>query len=144
VSGVRDRVLAVARVVFGAMWLVAAVAKIAKPTAAFQLVSRVAPPGVSPKLLLAAAIAAETYLGASMCLRAVRGFGWSLAGIAVASGALLAVRWQMGNSFPCGCFGMLLGTTVDEALLRNAAVAAVHVALLVWGRRAAIMDARAT
>jgi hypothetical protein len=129
------RVAAVAGVAFGAFWLAAAAAKLARPAAAYELAARAVPPGVSGKALVAAVVGLEAALGAAMCLRAVRGLGPSLAALAALSAALLAVRVGSGPAFPCGCFGNLLGRTVDEALLRNAALAAVHVALLVGARR---------
>jgi len=134
VSAVRARVLAVSGFAFGAMWLFAAVAKTVKPQAAFELASRAAPPGISPKIFLAGAIAAETFLGAAMCTRAVKSLRWSLGGIAVATAALLSMRLQVGPKFRCGCFGTSLGTTVDDALLRNAVIIAIHVGLMLWAR----------
>jgi hypothetical protein len=134
VSAARERVLAVGGVAFGAMWLFAAVAKTMRPVAAFELVSRATPPGVSPKLVVAGAVAAEAFLGAAMCMRAVKSLRWSLAGLAVATAALLSMRIQVGPKFHCGCFGTTLGATVDEALLRNAVLVVIHVGLIVWAR----------
>lgn len=126
----RDRALAFSCIVFGAMWLVAAGAKIAKASATFELLSRAVPPGLPPKPVIAVVIAAEAFLGTAMCLRAVRGLGWSLAGLALTSVALAYMRSQTGELFRCGCFGELLGTTIAGALLRNAVIAAIHVALI--------------
>jgi len=117
------------------MWLFAAGAKIASPLAAYELVAHVAPPGATTKALLAAAIACEAALGMAMALRVVRGFGLSLAALAVATAVLLAVRANADELVPCGCFGDALGATVAESLVRNAVLAAVHVALIVWRRR---------
>ena len=134
-SALRERVSAVASVAFGAMWLVAAGAKLAFPLVPYELVTHVAPPGVPSKVLLAVAVGAEVALGAAMVLRAVSGLALSLAGLLVASGVLVAVRSTAGELVPCGCFGDLLGTTLDGALVRNAVLAAVLVALIVWNRR---------
>ena len=134
-SSPRDVVTAVASAVFGAMWLVAAAAKIASPLVPYELVTHVAPPGAASKALLAAAVGAEVALGAAMVLRAVNGFALSLAGLLVASLILLAVRATAGELVPCGCFGDLLGTTLDGALIRNAVLAAALVALILWNRR---------
>ena len=136
-SSLRGRVLAVSGFLVGAMWLVAAVAKMATPFGAYQLTARAAPPGTPPKVLLAVAVAAETFLGVAMCLRPGRGFGWSLAGLVAVGAAVLIVRWQVGGFAPCGCFGALFGSTLDDALLRLAALGVLHVALLVASRRGA-------
>jgi hypothetical protein len=134
VSVARTRVLAAAGVAFGAMWLFAAGAKIASPLASYELVARAVPPGLAPKPLLAAAIAVEACLGAAMVLRAVRGLAWSLAGLAAASATAAVVWADAGNQVQCGCFGAFFGATLDAALARNAVLAAVHVALMLWCR----------
>jgi hypothetical protein len=54
-----------------------------------------------------------------------------------ASAVLLVVRSSAGELVPCGCFGDFLGTTLDGALVRNAVLAAVLVALILWSRRKA-------
>lgn len=132
---VRDRVLAIATVAFGAMWLAAAASKVASPLVAYEIVCHVVAPGATAKAFLAAAAALEVALGAAMVLRAVKGFALSLAGLAAASAVLLVVRSSAGELVPCGCFGDLLGTTLDGALIRNAVLAAALVALILWSRR---------
>jgi hypothetical protein len=134
-SAARDRTFVVASLLFGAMWLVAALGKIASPLAPYELVARVAPPGAGSKALLALAVAGEATLGAAMTLRVVRGFGLSLAALAVASGVLLAVLSTDGELVPCACFGDAFGATVRESLVRNAVLGAALVALILWGRR---------
>ena len=134
-SKLRGRVIAISGVLIGAMWLVAAAAKIATPFGAYQLTARAAPPGTPPKVLLAAVVAAETLLGASMCLRAVRGFGWSLTGLVAVTAVVLIVRSQVGGLAPCGCFGALFGATLDGALGRLAVLFVLHVSLIVASRR---------
>ncbi len=136
-SGPRDRALALASLAFGAMWLFAAGAKIAAPLEAYEFAARVVDPGASAKLALAATVGAEAALGAAMALRVVRGFGLSLVAILAAEAALVHVRAQDGALVPCGCFGEALGATVDQALLRNAVLAAALVGLIVWERRSA-------
>lgn len=132
-SALRDRVLLVAGIAFGAMWLLAAGSKLQAPLAAFELTTR-AVPYAAARLTLAAVIGAEVLVGTAMVLRALRGLWMSLAGLAVASAALLYVRSTAGELVPCGCFGKMFGTTIDDALRNNAVLAAVHVALIVWSR----------
>lgn len=138
-SAARDRVLAVSGVVFGLMWLVAAGAKVLAPIAAYQFATHAVPPGVPAKPALAVVVGAEALLGAAMCLRAVRGLGWSLAGLAAMSVTILVLRaGDPVELLQCGCFGSLFGTqTLEGALVRNAALIAVHVALMLWARRPA-------
>jgi len=137
VSALRDRVLAAASVAFGLMWLVAAAAKLASPLVPYEMVTHAVDPGSPSKALLAAAVACEVALGAAMVLRAVQGFALSLAGLVAASLVLLAVRASAAELVPCGCFGDVLGTTLDGALIRNAVLAAVLVALILWNRKRA-------
>lgn len=138
-SAARDRVLAVSGVVVGLMWLVAAVAKVLSPFAAYQFATHAVPPGVPAKPVLAAIVAGEALLGAAMCLRAVRGLGWSLAGLVAMSVVILVLRaGDPVELIQCGCFGSLFGTqTLEGALVRNTALIAVHVALMLWGKRLA-------
>jgi hypothetical protein len=118
------------------MWLFAAATKLAAPLAPYELLAHVVPPGAPSRMALAAAVGAETILGAAMILRVVRGFAASLAALAVATAVLVAVRTSAPDLVPCGCFGDVLGTTLDGALWRNAVLAAVHVALILWRRAA--------
>lgn len=134
-SVARERVLAVASAAFGLMWLAAAAAKVSSPLVAYEIVCHVVAPGAPAKTLLAVAAGLEVALGVAMLLRAVQGFALSLAGLAAASAVLLAVRSSAGELVPCGCFGDFLGTTLDGALIRNALLAAVLVALILWSRR---------
>lgn len=131
----RERILVGASFAFGAMWLAAAAAKVSSPLVAYEIVCHVAEPGAPAKAFLATAVGLETALGAAMLLRAVRGYALSLAGLAAASAVLLVVRGTAGELVPCGCFGDLLGTTLDGALWRNAVLAAVLAALILWSRR---------
>jgi hypothetical protein len=133
-SRVSDVVTSVAQAAFGAMWLFAAGAKLASPLAVYELTAHVAPPGAASKALVAAAIAGETLLGAAMVLRVVRGFGLSIAGLAALTGVLLAVRAAAGELVPCGCLGDALAPTLDGAILRNAVLASILAALMVWRR----------
>jgi hypothetical protein len=133
-SAARDLVLAVASVAFGLMWLVAAAAKLASPLVPYEMVAHAVDPGTPTRAVLAAAVAAEVALGTAMVLRAVQGFALSLAGLAAASFVLFAVRRSAEELVPCGCFGDVLGTTLDGALIRNAVLAAVLVALILWSR----------
>lgn len=138
-SAARGRVLAVAGIAFGAMWLLAAGAKVASPSLAYEFASRAVPEGVPTKPALAAVVAGEALLGAAMCLRAVRGLAASLAAL-VAMSALLLHLLSAGPAelIQCGCFGPLFGSpTLHGALVRNAVLIAVHAALLVWARRGA-------
>ncbi len=143
-SRARDGVFAAASVVFGATWLFAASMKLYAPTTAYEFAARVVPPGVVTKAVFVAVVAGETWLGASMALRAldaVRGFALSLAGLAVACGALLLVRShaKVGEIIQCGCYGDALRGSLDDELVRNAVMAGVLVILLTWnviGRRA--------
>jgi hypothetical protein len=137
VSAVRDRVLTAASVAFGLMWLVAAAAKIAAPLVAYEMVAHAVEPGAPSKALLAAAVCGEVALGAAMVLRALQGFALSLVGLVAASAVLLAVRASAVEFVPCGCFGDVLGTSLDGALVRNAVLAAVLVALILWNRKRA-------
>jgi uncharacterized membrane protein len=138
VSRARDVAFTVASVLFGAMWLFAAAAKIAAPLTAYEFVARVVPPGLPAKTALVVAIAAETLLGAAMALRAVgaaRGFSLSLLGLAVACVALVRVQMhaKVGEIVQCGCYGdAFAGTLVDE-LVRNGVMAGVLGVLLAWG-----------
>ena len=134
-SGVRDRALAFASVAFGVMWLVAAAAKIAAPLVPYEMITHAVDPGSPSRALLAAAVACEVALGAAMVLRAVQGFALTLAGLVAASLVLLAVRASAAELVPCGCFGDVLGTTLDGALIRNAVLAAVLIALILWSRK---------
>lgn len=133
----KDRVLAVASVLFGAMWLVAAAAKLASPLEPYEMLAHAVPPGTASRAALAVAVCAEVALGAAMVLRAVQGFALTLAGLGAASLVLLEVRRSASELIPCGCFGDLLGTSLDGALVRNAVLAAVLVALILWSRRKA-------
>jgi hypothetical protein len=133
----RTRILAVALFVFGAMWLVAAATKIASPLPAYELTAQAVPPGLHPKVVLAALVAAEVCLGAAMCLRALKGLGWSLVALALASAVLVVLKQRAEEQLiPCGCFGKLFNTSLEGALVRNAIVGAVHVALILWNRLA--------
>lgn len=138
-SAARDRVLAASGVLFGAMWLVAAGAKIASPLAAWQFAVHAVPPGLPSKPVLAAVVGGEVLLGAAMCLRALRGLSWSLAGLLAMSATLLAIQaFDPSELLQCGCFGKLFGTpTIGGALVRNATLIAAHLALIVWARRRA-------
>jgi len=137
VNALRDRVLTVASVLFGVMWLVAAAAKLASPLVPYEMVAHAVQPGTPSRAVLAAAVACEVALGVGMVLRAVQGFALSLAGLVLASLVLLAVRSSAAELVPCGCFGDLLGTTLDGSLVRNAILAAVLVALILWSRKRA-------
>jgi HAMP domain-containing protein len=135
VSALRDRVAAVASVAFGLMWLVAAAAKLASPLVPYEMVAHAVDPGTPTKALLAGAVACEVALGVAMVLRAIQGFALSLAGLVAASLVLLAVRSSAAELVPCGCFGDMLGTTLDQSLVRNAILAAILVALILWNRK---------
>lgn len=134
-TALRDRVLAAASVAFGAMWLVAAAAKISSPLVPYEMVAHAVDPGTPSRTFLAVAVCGEVALGTAMILRAIQGFALSLAGLVAASLVLLAVRKSAEELVPCGCFGDLLGTTLDGALVRNAVLAAVLVALILWSRK---------
>jgi hypothetical protein len=131
------RVLAVAGVLFGAMWLLAAGAKAMSPWLAYEFAARAVPEGVPTKPSLALVVAGEAFLGAAMCLRAVRSLAWSLAGL-LAMTAMLVALTSAGPAelIQCGCFGPLFGTpTLAGAIVRNAVLIAAHVALMLWARR---------
>jgi hypothetical protein len=130
----REKVLPAASVLFGAMWLAAAGAKVSSPLVAYELVAHVVPVGPGARAALAAAVLAEVVVGVSMVTLAVRGFWASLVGLVVASGFLLVVRASASELVPCGCFGDLLGTTLDGALVRNAVLGAAHFGLILWSR----------
>jgi hypothetical protein len=131
----KDRIVAGSAVLVGAMWLTAAALKIAHPLGALELSAHFAPAAMPPKAAVAAVVALETTLGAAMCLRAIRGFWPSLAALLLLSGALLLAMSNVQSSLvPCGCFGDLLGTTIEGALVRNGVLVALHVALILWGR----------
>jgi methylamine utilization protein MauE len=131
----KDRIVAGAAVLLGAMWLFAASLKIARPVGALELTAHLVPASVPSKAAVAAAVGAETILGAAMCLRAIRGFVPSLALLLVFSGFLLVARSQVeGTLVPCGCFGDLFGASIDEALVRNGVLVALHLGLILWGR----------
>jgi hypothetical protein len=134
VSRGKEVTLTVCGVVFGAMWLLAAAGKIASPLSAYELTVYALPAGTTAKAALTLAVALEVFLGAAMCLRVVRSFVWSLAGLLVAIGLLLLVRSRAEELVPCGCFGDFLGTTVDGALVRDGVLVAIHAALILWSR----------
>lgn len=125
-----------ATVAFGVLWLVAAGAKLANPLTAFEMVVHVVPAPGAAKAALALAIGAETALGAAMVLCAIEGFVASIAGLAATTAVLVVVRLAAGRLTPCGCFGDLLGTTVDGAIVRNAVLIAI-LAALAWSARRA-------
>lgn len=127
---ISDRVRTAAATCIGAIWIVAAVAKLLRPEAAWEFAARTAPAGVPPRVILATVVGCEAALGVAMVVRAVRS-GWpSLAGVVAFTAALLAARARVGPDLPCGCFGALLGATVGDALVRNATFALLHVPLL--------------
>jgi hypothetical protein len=137
VSRARDVSFAAASVVFGAMWLFAAGAKVAAPLPAYEFLSRALPPGPVAKSVFVAAVAAESLLGALMLLRAIapmRGFALTLAGLAAASGMLLFVRSKADGLLQCGCYGHVFFSSIDGELVLDASMAAILIALLVWGR----------
>jgi hypothetical protein len=135
VSTWRARVVTVAGIAFGAMWLTAAALKIARPIGAIEMTAHVVPAGVSSKLAVALVVAAETTLGAAMCLRAFRTLLPSLAALLAFSGALLVAWNELGDELvKCGCFGDLLGTTITGALVRNGVLAALHLAVILCCR----------
>jgi hypothetical protein len=135
-SRARDRTFAVASVLFGANWLFAAVAKVWTPLPAYEFTARAVPPGIVAKSLFVAAVAAEALLGSLMLLRAIspmRGFAVSLAGLAAAAAMLLHVRSKAGGLLQCGCYGHVFFSSIDGELALDAVMAAILVALLVWG-----------
>lgn len=132
----KDRIVTGGAVLIGAMWLFAASLKIARPIGAIEMTAHLVPATLPSKAAVAAAVAVETTLGAAMCLRAIRGFLPSLALLLAFSGFLLVARAEEEDTLiPCGCFGDLFGLTIDGALVRNGVLVAVHVALILWGRR---------
>jgi hypothetical protein len=133
-SLVRERATAVATFLLGATWLFAALSKLSGPLEAYEFAARVVPAGVTAKGAVAATVGAEAALGAAMMLRACVGLWPSLVGLALATAALLMVRAAEGGMVPCGCMGESLGATIDQALVRNAVLAAPIVALIVWRR----------
>lgn len=137
-SRVRDAVFVVASVLFGAMWLFAAGAKAWAPLPAYEFIGYAVPLGVTAKLTVVGAVAAEALLGASMILRATRGFGWSLAMLAGTVGVLFWVRTAAGGEAPCGCYSNAFETRIDDELVRDGMIAAVHAALIVWQRLARV------
>lgn len=135
-SRVRNAVFVGASVLFGAMWLFAAGAKAWVPLPAYEFIGYAVPPGMVAKLAIVGAVAAEALLGASMILRATRGFGWSLAMLAGAVGVLFWVRAAAGGEAPCGCYSNAFETRIDDELVRDGVVAAVHAGLVFWQRAA--------
>ena len=134
-SSAKDRTLAVALGLVGGFWIFVAVAKTAGPLASLELASSVLPATVPAKQALAAMIGVEMALGAAMCLRAIRGFVPSLGLFAVLSGVLLVARSKSESSLgPCGCFGELFGASVEQMLVFDGVLIALHVALILWGR----------
>jgi len=131
-------VFAVASVVFGAMWLFAAGAKLVSPTAAYEFAGRVVPAGHAAKAALIVVITAETLLGAAMVLRAVgavRGFLASIVLLGVACGALHHVEShaKVGEEIQCGCYGDAFAGSLSRELGRNAWMAGALVVLVAWG-----------
>jgi hypothetical protein len=134
VSRVRDAVFVVASVLFGAMWLFAAGAKAWAPLPAYEFVGYAVPLGIVAKLAIVGAVGAEALLGAAMILRATRGFGWSLAMLVGTVGVLFWVRAAAGGEAPCGCYSNAFETRIDDELVRDGVIAAVHAGLIVWQR----------
>lgn len=125
---------AVASALFGAMWLFAAGAKAWAPLPAYEFVGYALPPGIVAKLAVVGAVGAEALLGAAMLLRAARGFGWSLAMLAATVGVLFWVRSAAGGEAPCGCYSNAFETRIDDELVRDGVIAAVHAGLILWQR----------
>jgi len=137
VSRARDVAFAVFSALFGAMWLFAAATKIVGPLVAYEFAAQATSPGIGAKAALVATITLETLLGGAMLLRAVgavRGFAASLSGLAVACAALLQVKAHAkpGEIVQCGCYGDAFESSLDGELVRNAVMAAVLVALILW------------
>lgn len=131
----KDRILTGAAIAFGAMWLTSASLKIARPLGALELASQLAPAALPPKVTVGVLVGLETTLGAAMCLRAIRGLWPSLAALLLLGAPLLIGLSKVKDTLmPCGCFGDLLGTTIEGALVRNGVLVALHVALILWGR----------
>lgn len=118
-----------AAVLFGAMWLLAAGTKTWDVLPAYEFTARVVPPGGATVAALAATVAVETALGAGMVLGLLRGFVPTCLGLLAALGALWRVKVQHDGRIPCGCFSTFAETTVDEAIVRNVALAGVAAAL---------------
>jgi hypothetical protein len=136
VSRARDAAFAVATALVGAMWLFAAGAKVAAPQPAYEFLAHALPHGPAAKSVFVAGVAAESLLGSLMLLRAIpalRGFAFSLAGLASAGAVLLVVRSKGGGDLQCGCYGRSFNSSIDGELVLDAVVAAVLAALLVWG-----------
>jgi len=134
-SRARDVSFAAASVLFGAMWLLAAGAKVWTPLPAYEFLARAVPAGPAAKAVFVAGVAAESLLGALMVLRAIapaRAFAATLAGLALASALLVVVRSKAGGQLQCGCYGHVLFSSIDGELTLNAALTAILVALLVW------------
>lgn len=135
-SRVRDAVCLGASVLFGAMWLFAAGAKAWAPLPAYEFIGYAVPLGITAKLTVVGAVAAEALLGAAMILRAARGFGWSLAMLVCTVAVLFWVRAAAGGEAPCGCYSNAFETRIDDELVRDGVIAAVHAGLIFWQRAA--------
>ena len=136
-SRARDVSFAAASVLFGATWLFAAGAKVSAPMPAYEFLAHAVPPGLAAKSVFVAGVAAESLLGSLMLLRAIapmRAFALSLAGLAAACALLLDVRSKADGLLQCGCYGHVFFSSIDGELVLNASMAAILIALLVWGR----------
>ena len=112
-----------------------ALAKIVSPLDAWELASKAVPEGIPAKPLLALVVGGETFLGAAMCLRWIRGLGPSLFGLLFMTGLLLLLKWRVEDEIiRCGCFGRIFGSTLDTALVEDVVLVGVHVALILWAR----------
>ncbi len=128
----RGSVTTAAIYALGFFWAAAAAAKLLDPLGTYEFGLRVVGPGTAAKAGVVVTVFIEALLGMAMLLRIVRGLALSLAGLAVGTASLLVARASQGGEVPCGCFPLLADTTIDQALVRNAAIAAAVVALLVW------------
>jgi hypothetical protein len=114
----------------GAVWLLAAASKLIETLPAYEFTSKLVGGGDTAKAALAAQVFLEVLLGTAMLVGVVRGLLLSLGGMAAVSVALLVVRSQVGGTLPCGCFAAFADGTVDEALVRNALISALLMALI--------------
>jgi uncharacterized membrane protein YphA (DoxX/SURF4 family) len=120
----------VAAVVVAAVFLLAAITKLARP-AAWRVQS--ADLGV-PRPVAAIVPSGEAVIGALLLVQFHRQLvAWCAVGVLVAFTLLLLVRLAQGRRPPCACFGSWSATPISPAsIVRNLVFIAVAVAAAWW------------
>lgn len=130
----RETVERIASALLGLMWLAGAASLVVNAEAEHDFAAMaLGAGGLAPKVAVSVAAALEAALGVAMLAGAIRGFVPTLAGLAAASGALVAFRSRFGGRWRCGCMAIVADATIDESLVRNGCVFAATAALLVFG-----------